>query len=412
MRFGRWRHSQFDVYAVQHLRNNIAPGFLPGKGEVMASQATSSADAKVIERAGLDQLIRILLADGFQVIGPRTVDGAIALEPVEGTDDLPAGISDDQDGGRYRLVEGPGDALFAYGPGPHSWKRYLFPTRERLWRARREGTGFVIDEEAEESVRYAFLGVRSCDLSAMAIQDRVFDNGAFSEPGYGRRRAGAFIIAVECARAGGTCFCTSMGTGPAADEGFDVALTEFANGESVAYVARAGSEEGADVLQRLDGRAAKSSDVQNARTAVEGAAASTGREMVADAADVLARNLESRQWDQVAKRCLTCGNCTLVCPTCFCSTVEDVTDLTGTEAERWRLWDSCFSMEFSYIHGGSIRREGAARYRQWITHKLSSWHQQFETSGCVGCGRCITWCPVGIDITEEARALRDSEGGH
>jgi Fe-S oxidoreductase len=97
----------------------------------------------------------------------------------------------------------------------------------------------------------------------------------------------------------------------------------------------------------------------------------------------------------------------MVCPTCFCTTVEDVSDVTGDHAERWRRWDSCFTLGFSYIHGGSIRNSGKARYRQWMTHKLASWIDQFGTSGCVGCGRCITWCPVGIDITEEARAIRD-----
>ncbi|MBF0393567.1 MAG: 4Fe-4S dicluster domain-containing protein, partial [Alphaproteobacteria bacterium] len=123
------------------------------------------------------------------------------------------------------------------------------------------------------------------------------------------------------------------------------------------------------------------------------------------------RNREHPRWDEVAKRCLTCGNCTMVCPTCFCTTVDDVTDLGGTRTERVRSWDSCFTLDFSYIHGGSVRNEGSSRYRQWITHKLSSWHDQFGSSGCVGCGRCITWCPVGIDITEEVGAIRASEEG-
>jgi sulfhydrogenase subunit beta (sulfur reductase) len=126
--------------------------------------------------------------------------------------------------------------------------------------------------------------------------------------------------------------------------------------------------------------------------------------------DLLAGNLEHPRWDDVAERCLTCGNCTLVCPTCFCSSIEDTSDLAGEEAARTRVWDSCFSLDYSYIHGGSVRTSGRSRYRQWLTHKLGTWHDQFGTSGCVGCGRCITWCPVGIDITAEVAALRGEEG--
>ena len=127
--------------------------------------------------------------------------------------------------------------------------------------------------------------------------------------------------------------------------------------------------------------------------------------------ELLQDSLEHPRWDEVAERCLTCGNCTMVCPTCFCTTVEDVTDLTGEQAERWRAWDTCFSLDHSYVHGGSVRPTGRSRYRQWMTHKLGTWWDQFGTSGCVGCGRCIAWCPVGIDITEEAAALRASPDG-
>jgi ferredoxin len=128
-----------------------------------------------------------------------------------------------------------------------------------------------------------------------------------------------------------------------------------------------------------------------------------------DVKDLLYRNLEHPRWDEVATRCLSCANCTMVCPTCFCTTVEDVTDLSGEHAERWQRWDSCFTQAFSYVHGGSVRPSTKAKYRQWMTHKLATWLDQFGSSGCVGCGRCITWCPVGIDITEEVRAIRESD---
>jgi len=159
------------------------------------------------------------------------------------------------------------------------------------------------------------------------------------------------------------------------------------------------------------GRAA-SKDLVAAQQAVDRAAGQMGRTMdTAGIKELLYRSYDHPRWDDVAKRCLTCANCTMVCPTCFCSTVEDTSDLKGEHAERWRKWDSCFTMDFSYIHGGSVRSTPRARYRQWMTHKLATWIDQFGTSGCVGCGRCITWCPVGIDITEEVRAIRESEQG-
>lgn len=358
---------------------------------------------------GLQSLIGLLADDGFEVVGPRMSDGAIVLGPVTRLDDLPVGVHDEQDGGHYRLVHGQGEAFFEFGPGPQGWKRYLYPAEERLWRARLHGQGFLVDDVAEDTRRYAFLGVRACDLRAMEIQDRVLDRDAQGDPRYVKRRRCAFVIAVNCARAGGTCFCVSMGAGPTADAGFDISLTELVDDNRHVFLAEAGSEQGAELLDRIQGRRATDADLKQADAITAQTAETMGREMIADVGDVLKRNLDSAHWDEVANRCLTCGNCTMVCPTCFCSTVEDVTDLSGTVSERWRKWDSCFSMDLSYIHGGSIRREGASRYRQWITHKLSFWWDQFDTSGCVGCGRCITWCPVGIDITEEARTIRAGE---
>ena len=155
---------------------------------------------------------------------------------------------------------------------------------------------------------------------------------------------------------------------------------------------------------------ATADDVAAADAVVARTAASMGREMPGDDVPaLLMRNLEHPRWAEVAGRCLTCANCTMVCPTCFCTSVEETSDLTGQESGRTRRWDSCFTMDFSYIHGGSVRSSASSRYRQWMTHKLATWVGQFGTSGCVGCGRCITWCPVGIDITEEVRAIRDTD---
>ena len=359
---------------------------------------------RVIDLKGLDALLAALRARGFTVVGPQVRSGAIVYDELAGGADLPAGWVDEQDGGSYRLRKDDDGALFAHAVGHDSLKRFLFPPAVRTFRARREEAG----EPAPAAPRYAFVGVRSCDLHAVAIQDRVFLGGAYIEPDYEARRRDAFFVAVNCARAGGTCFCVSMDTGPRATAGFDLALTELLDDDDHRFLVEVGSERGAAVLGDVQDRPAADADQEAARVLVEQTAASMGRSLETDGLrELLQDNPEHPRWADVAERCLSCGNCTMVCPTCFCSSVEETTDLTGEEAERTRLWDTCFALEHSYMHGGSVRRSGRSRYRQWMTHKLSTWIDQFGTSGCVGCGRCITWCPVAIDITEEAAAIRE-----
>ena len=257
------------------------------------------------------------------------------------------------------------------------------------------------------SPRFAFLGVRACELHAIAIQDRVFLEGPWVDATYAARRRDCLLIAVNCGVPGGTCFCASMGTGPQADAGFDLALTELLDADSHAFLVETGSDAGARWLDRVPHRAATPAELAAAAAVSARAAQGMGRSLDTEGIkELLQGNPHHPRWDDVAARCLTCGNCTMVCPTCFCTTVEDRGDLTGTFAERVRRWDSCFTLDFSYLHGGSVRNTARSRYRQWMTHKLAHWIDQFGTSGCVGCGRCITWCPVGIDITAEAAAIR------
>jgi sulfhydrogenase subunit beta (sulfur reductase) len=202
-----------------------------------------------------------------------------------------------------------------------------------------------------------------------------------------------------------------MGTGPRADSGFDLALTEILDGGH-RFVLEIGSEAGRALLSEVPHTPASPTDVEVALRRSEEAAARIERRVDTDGLPArLAATLEHPQWDDVAERCLTCANCTMVCPTCFCSTVEDTTDLTGDHAERWRRWDSCFTLEHSYVHGGPVRSSTRSRYRQWLTHKFGTWHDQFGVSGCTGCGRCIAWCPVGIDVTAELAALLTDPGG-
>ena len=370
---------------------------------------SAAGGSTVLDRSAFPALLDALVKRGYTVVGPTLRDGAIVYDELRSEADLPIGWTDEQEGGTYRLKRRDDEALFGYAVGPQSWKQFLFPPSSHLWTAKRTDGGFDVQEEPQEPPRHAFLGARACELQAVAVQDRVFLEGRVSDPTYRARREGIFVVAVQCGQAARTCFCASMGTGPKASFGFDIALTELVSQESHRFLVGAGSYRGRDLLAELPCRPARAEDEEEARQAVARAEEQMVRRMDPEAGKILARNYEHPRWDEVAARCLACANCAMVCPTCFCSTVEDVTDLTGDHAERWRTWDSCFTQDFSHIHGGPLRPSTRARYRQWLTHKLSTWHEQFGSSGCVGCGRCITWCPVGIDITEEVRTIREAE---
>jgi ferredoxin len=363
-----------------------------------------------IEPDALNELIQSLRQQNYTVIGPTPRGGAIVLDEITSTKELPIGLIDEQAPAQYRLKERTDGSFFACSVGPHSWKRYFFPPVLKLVTSHKNGEGFISEEipVPEKEEQYALLGVRACDLSAIQIQDKVFGGGAYQDPAYLRARNKAFIIAVNCIHAGGTCFCSSVRTGPRARVGFDLALSEVVDGEHFLIV-EVGTERGEKLIESVTRRPAEDSEVEKAEHLIRAAAQSTGRSLEPDnTRDILYQNTEHPRWDTVAARCLSCANCTMVCPTCFCATVEDSTDLAGTTADRIRKWDSCFTLDFSYIHGGSVRPSSRARYRHWITHKLASWVDQFGTIGCVGCGRCITWCPVGIDITEEFRVIRET----
>jgi ferredoxin len=371
------------------------------------------ASTGVLTLEGLQAVIDLLREQGYTVLGPTVADGVIDYRAITGADDLPKGWRDEQDAASYRLRRRDDDAVFAYATGAQSAKPVFFPADELLWRARLNNGGPEVDQPAPEAPGprgtppYAFLGMRSCDLAAVTIHDTILAGRAAADAHYAGRRADSVVVAVTCTDPAGTCFCTSMGTGPVPRQGFDLALTElYADGRH-RFVAEAGTPKGEELLAAARGTDATEDDLASARRVGEEAAGRMGRHLETEGLkNLLYDSVESPVWDEIASRCLSCTNCTLVCPTCFCTSVDDVSDLAGTRGERHRVWDSCFSQDYSYIHGGAVRVSGAARYRQWMTHKLASWVDQFGTSGCVGCGRCIAWCPAGIDITAEAAVLR------
>jgi sulfhydrogenase subunit beta (sulfur reductase) len=369
---------------------------------------TPGASYRVVEAPEISALLDAILESGYRLLGPTVQDGAIVYDEISAAGALPAGVGQEQTNGRYRLRARADGALFGYTVGPHAWKRFLFPASLRLFGVSRLKKGLQVERDAAVERPDAFLGVRPCDLAAIARQDRIFLGGAYSDPAYRARREKALIVAVQCAEAEGTCFCVSLGTGPRATSGFDLALTELLDSGRHDFLVEVGSARGGALLANLTSRPAGPEDLAASRAATRNAEAKMGRTLdAAGLKELLETSAESQRWEEIAGRCMSCANCTMVCPTCFCATVEDASDLAGASAERWRRWDSCHTLDFSYIHGGSIRRSASSRYRQWMTHKLATWLDQFGETGCVGCGRCITWCPVGIDLTEEARILKE-----
>jgi formate hydrogenlyase subunit 6/NADH:ubiquinone oxidoreductase subunit I len=366
------------------------------------------ATGTILDLHGLQALIDALRGRGYRVIGPRPRDGALVLADITSVEDLPRGIGDEQAAGHYRTRAREDGALFGFAATAQSAKPLLFPADEQLWRGTRAGDGFELSPKDPEPAPVALLGIHGCDLAAIGIHDTVLLGRAAVDAHYATRRAHSFLIAVTCATPAGTCFCTSMGTGPKPGEGADLTMTELIDADGHRFLVETGTAAGEEVLAEVASTPAAEADLAAAAAVVAGAVAQMGRTMQTDdLRDLLYASAESPRWNDVAERCLACTNCTMVCPTCFCTSVEDVSDLSGDVDERHRVWDSCFSMEYSRLHGGAVRTSTGARYRQWLTHKLAAWTDQFGTSGCVGCGRCITWCPAGIDLTAEVAALRE-----
>ncbi|MEM4573577.1 MAG: 4Fe-4S dicluster domain-containing protein [Candidatus Caldarchaeum sp.] len=373
----------------------------------MTSKNSAAFQMFFLDVTMLKELLGRLREEGYSLLGPVLNNGAVVYDEISTAEELPVGIRDMQAPGFYRVKKRNDYAFFGYVVGPHSWKKFLLPPRSRLVRISKSKELRVLVNGQQ---KMAFIGVRSCELAALKILDKIFLHGPFVDPVYAANRKNIFVVAVNCTEPGENCFCLSVGTGPEAIDGFDIAVTEIIHDGQHYFVATAVSEKAIKLMENIGAPHASPEQIERAHRLIE-----HGKTLFKKSIDVnglkelIYRNIESPQFAEIAERCLACSNCTLVCPTCFCNIIEETTDLHGRIVERWRRWDSCFTADFSYIHGGSIRASRMSRYRQWFTHKLATWVDQFGTLGCVGCGRCITWCPVGIDIAEEAAKMRKME---
>ncbi len=388
------------------------PGTNVGSGVPVRLDPPFLASARVLAAGELDTLFAALAARGYETLAPGVRDGVIRLVPASGAAELPAGMHDRQAPGSYALEDGGDGELFGYAVGPDSLKGQLLPPHQSVLRATPDEGGLRIEPAPTEAARVAVVGARPCEVAATTVLERVLIGGAYPDPGAAARRKALFVVALECRRPATTCRCTSFGTGPGLEHGADLVMIELdpppkRGGDPGAhrFLVRAQSPAGAEVLAALPTSEATRRDADRRRDALGAAtraiAASSNPEVVARG---LLGHIEAPGWEEIASRCLSCGNCTMVCPTCFCTEVRDRSDLSGT-LERERRWSSCFEVGHSLLTSGPVRRSVAARYRQWATHKLATWQTQFGTTGCVGCGRCVTWCPVGIDLGAEAAAL-------
>ena len=375
----------------------------------MSQSLQPKDDQAVLPAEALSSLFKLLVQEGFQLAGPTVQDGHLVLDYFSRVEDLPQGWTTEADAGVFRLARRNDPAYFGFNLGQESWKKFLFPSRLPLFQAQRLKGGLNFQPVPDTAPPYALIGVRACELAALDVHDRTLRDGPYPDPVYTARRQNLFIVAVNCTESDAACFCASLGTGPGVATGFDLALTELVDADGHVFLIKAGSPKGEAILAKLPQQPATPAQREKARGLIQEAARSQTRALkTEDLPGFLYERYDHPQWNDVASRCLSCSNCALVCPTCFCHAIVDQVDLEGEQAERWRLWDVCHMLEHSYIHGGYIRTSTKSRYRQWLTHKLASWIDQFGCLGCIGCGRCLVWCPVAIDLTAEIRAIRET----
>jgi ferredoxin len=380
--------------------------------------SSAQGDSVILDPvAGFDALVRALADDGYRVVGPRVSGGVIVYDDVECGDDLPTGVAVHQSAGTWRLTAHDRPTRFGWTPGADSWKRFVFPAHQELLRVRHVDGSFATTRPPAPDRPFALIGARDCEIRALRVLDRVLLDPEHPDPRYAERRADTFVVAVTCGEPSATCWCTSMGGGPQPRVGYDIRLTEVTDGGH-RMIADPGSDRGRALLARLDTTGATEADHAAAEAVAADAASSMPARLPGADIPSLLAGMHHPHWDAVAARCLSCANCTMVCPTCFCSTLSDTAALgadhaAGAETVRVQEWASCFQLDHSNLAGRPVRATTMSRYRQWLTHKLQTWPEQFDAMGCVGCGRCTTWCPAGIDLVEEAAVLigANAQGG-
>lgn len=284
-------------------------------------------------------------------------------------------------------------------------KEYIFKQREILfnWEIK---DGTIITETPEPAVsgKRIYFGIRPCDVYGISYMDKFFMEG-YNDRFYGRSRDKAFIVSVNCMEPGEDCFCSSRGTGPFAESGYDVLLTSMGD----VYMVEAGSKKGEELAALAgDLLIEYSGDSKAQKDLIFKSALNKFKTKINtnDPAKVLAENFNNPLWQEISKDCVSCTGCTSMCPTCTCFNV--VEEKTGENSgSRVRYWDSCQSDSFTRNAGEHNPRNREARVKYRIYDKFKYIEDKFKYKGCTGCGRCTNVCPASIDVVNIINRLAE-----
>lgn len=344
--------------------------------------------AKLILKSDMPAFFEKL--NGFDLYGPVNVDGTSLFK---------------------KLALGETLELSGFENSKKPPKDLLFPQTEKMLDFVKKGNRFVdaTDAGLPEKPRVAF-GIRPCDAHSLTILDPLF-SWDYTDKYYVNRRENMTLVGLSCTSENmplKSCFCTSVGGGPASTKGLDLLLTDLGESFYVESLTPKGEklvELGCDLFKD----AGSDNDGVVADLKEKAARRISRKVEIEGISEVLEGTFESPYWEEFSKRCLGCGICTLLCPTCHCFDISDV--IERGEGRRERTWDSC-QYEYYTIHasGHNPRPLKKHRQRNRILHKFHYMKKNLDVTGCVGCGRCISDCPVNIDIIEVIEGVKGTGG--
>ncbi|MEM4513481.1 MAG: 4Fe-4S dicluster domain-containing protein [Ignisphaera sp.] len=320
------------------------------------------------------------------IVGYKVFGGSVIWGSISDVNDLPLNVSDIQGPGFFRITKGTRFRHSVASP-----KVFLNPSEQLLLMVFRN---YDVESVVGEIPRVVLFGIKPCDVKSIEVLDSILGN----HPLYAKaRKAIAGIVVEECLEPGETCFCGATDSGPNAGKGFDISYAKV-NENSVIF--RYGSNLGKRIIDELGLKEAERDIVEEYVRLVENAKTKTVSKIpkVVDVQKALYNCIEDISiWAMLSKNCVGCGNCNYVCPTCFCLEFEDEI-VDERYAKRVAKWIGCLTYTYGQVAGGHFRPQLYMRYRHFVLHKFLFYPKQIGLLGCVGCGRCITWCPLGVDL--------------